>query len=144
MNSSDDDSIFLQMPQTLGQESPRHQRHTAMNVIEAVCAQHQLAQHERRPARGEDLGRLCYRAELTVAAFHGREFTHVWVAGTSPDSGLVAVPHSANDAVLSGWNPPQSGNLWREPCIAMQVFRAGKPWQRSAVRQFAPSQFQAP
>src|ERR1700730_11700510 len=51
------------------------QRHPSLNVIEAVRAGHQLAQYQRRPASGEDLGRLRDRAKLTIAFQHVHQWT---------------------------------------------------------------------
>ena len=56
----------LELAQPLGEQAARHQRHAALQVVEAVAAAEQLADHERRPALRDDLGRLRHRAELAV------------------------------------------------------------------------------
>src|SRR5262249_21795277 len=130
LGSPYDNSILLQLPQALGQERPRHQWYSTVNVIEAVRAQHQLAQDERRPTCGENLGRLRDRTELAVAGLHGESLKHVWDRATSPDCVLVADRRSADAIATFGFNSRlERVNWWRDPWVnvAIQAFRAGTP-----------------
>jgi hypothetical protein len=64
---------LLELVQALGEQRGRHQRHSALDVVEAAAAgEGELADHERRPALGEHLGRLCDGAELTVVIARSR------------------------------------------------------------------------
>ena len=67
-----DDAVILELAQARRQHGARDQRHAAMDVVEAVNVGHQLAQDERRPARGKDFRCLCDRTELVVMRFHQR------------------------------------------------------------------------
>jgi hypothetical protein len=62
-----DDSAPLQRVEPLGQEVPGDPRDAAMDIGESPAAHHQLAQDERSPTLGEDLGTKRYGAELSVA-----------------------------------------------------------------------------
>src|SRR4030095_4324101 len=60
------DAGVLELLETSGEERARHQGHTPMKVAEATAPAEQLAQDERGPSLGDDLGGLGDRAELTV------------------------------------------------------------------------------
>ena len=62
-----DDAGDLEVAQPLDEQTPRDQRHPAMQVVEAVAAAEQLADHERSPAFRDDLGCLGHGAELAIA-----------------------------------------------------------------------------
>ena len=61
-----DDAGVLELLETSGEECARHQGHTPVEVVEATAPAEQLAQDERGPSLGDDLGRLGDRAELAV------------------------------------------------------------------------------
>jgi hypothetical protein len=65
-----DDAVLLQLAQPRHQHGPGNQRHAAMNVVEGMHAGYQLAQDQRRPARGKHLRRLRDGAELGIADRH--------------------------------------------------------------------------
>src|SRR5262249_21295841 len=65
-----DNSLLFQLPQPFDKQCARHQWHAAVDIIEAMGAEQQLAYDERCPSRGEDFGRLGHRTELAVAGFH--------------------------------------------------------------------------
>src|SRR6185295_13756662 len=62
------DRFELLEPST--EQAPRYQRNSAVQIAEMRAAEQQLAQDQRRPALGKDLGAFGDRAILAVA-FHG-------------------------------------------------------------------------
>jgi hypothetical protein len=65
-----DESVILQFAQPRNQHRARYQRHAAMDVVERVNVGHQLAQDERRPARGKHFRCFRDRTKLIVANVH--------------------------------------------------------------------------
>ena len=68
-----DDPAPLQRVQALGEEIPRPPRNAMLDVAEPSPAHEQLAQDERRPAFGEDLGAERDGTELSVVAHGGKD-----------------------------------------------------------------------
>jgi 2-polyprenyl-3-methyl-5-hydroxy-6-metoxy-1,4-benzoquinol methylase len=66
-----------------------------MNIVERMTVGHQLAQNERRPARGEDLGRPGDGAKLAITGSHAR-LDHAGAHMTSMKNRLVWTHRSAN------------------------------------------------
>src|SRR5262245_1082834 len=65
-----DHARVLELAEALSQERARDQRHPAADLVEATRAGEQLAQDQRCPPFGKDLGGDGDRAELTVS-LHG-------------------------------------------------------------------------
>src|SRR4030095_13960564 len=65
------DAGVLELPETSGAERGRHQGHPPGEGAEATAPAEQLAQDERGPSLGDDLGRLGDRAELAVPLHPG-------------------------------------------------------------------------
>src|SRR5262249_5583075 len=65
------DAGVLELLETSGEEGGRHERHTPVEVAEATAPAEQLAQDERGPSLGDDLGCLGDRAELAVPLHPG-------------------------------------------------------------------------
>lgn len=61
-----DDAAALEGVQALGEKIPRDPWNAAVDVGESSPAHEQLAQNERGPALGEDLGAECHGTELSV------------------------------------------------------------------------------
>src|SRR5262245_29344877 len=60
------DTSILKMPQARGQERTRDAREPTLDSIELQTARKQLANDQRRPAIGKDLGRTSNRTILMV------------------------------------------------------------------------------
>src|SRR4030095_5532835 len=66
------ESRLLELTKALREQRRRHQRDSTLDVVEPFAArERELADHERRPPLGENLGCLSDGAELSVA-LHGR------------------------------------------------------------------------
>src|SRR5207244_12356319 len=64
---TDDDARVLQLAQPLAEPRPRNQPHAAADLAESSRPGEELAQDQRRPALGEDLGGDGDRTELAIA-----------------------------------------------------------------------------
>src|SRR6266545_7755199 len=65
------DAGVLELLETSGEKRARHQGHTPVEVAEPMAPAEQLAQDQRGPSLGDDLGRLGDRAELAVPLHPG-------------------------------------------------------------------------
>jgi hypothetical protein len=64
--------------QPLRQEVAGHPGDASLDVAESSAAHEQLAQDQRRPSLGEDLGAECDRAKLTVSRHGSNVGLQVW------------------------------------------------------------------
>src|SRR6267142_2109041 len=107
-----DDAGVLQLSQPLPEQRAGDQRHAAADLVEPVGAREELAQDQRSPALGEDLGRDGDRAELAIA-FHGLTLgsrrgpgkSIFWSFGRRPRPAIVLVqeepPMTPTDTVTT-------------------------------------------
>src|SRR5262249_25618785 len=65
-----DDTLLFQLPQPFDQQRARNQCHAAVDIIEAMGAEQQLAHDEWRPSCRKDFGCLGHRTKLAITACH--------------------------------------------------------------------------
>src|SRR5262249_45083698 len=100
------DAGVLELLETSDEERGRHQGHTPVKIAEAAAPAEQLAQTERSPPLGDDLGRLGDRAELAVSLHPGSRVVNGGGRGNSISWSLP-----------TRWREPScrspGGALWR-------------------------------